>query len=259
MKMTAKAYIEHLGQTGLRIRVDDIEILVDPYLSNSVEELDAPDLARKIPTPYKPEELTNITWILITHDHIDHCDPQTLPIIADVNPKAKFIGPLSVRMALIKWGIHRNRIIAASNNSMKLSKYLEVKAIPAAHPKIQIDKYGQPYNVGYIFKRHDQSLYLAGDTSICEELIKALRRETPISTALLPVNEDNFFRRRRGIIGNMSIREAYLLAEEIGLANVAPVHWDMFEENGVTPEEIISVYRSREWGFKLIKPEEIVL
>ena len=47
MKMTAKAYIEHLGQTGLRIRVDDIEILVDPYLSNSVEELDAPDLAEK--------------------------------------------------------------------------------------------------------------------------------------------------------------------------------------------------------------------
>ena len=40
-----------------------------------LEELDAPDLIRQIKIPYSPEELTNIDWVLITHDHIDHCDP----------------------------------------------------------------------------------------------------------------------------------------------------------------------------------------
>ena len=57
------------------LKLNGLNILIDPYLSNSVEELDSPDLIRQIKIPYYPEELTNIDWVLITHDHIDHCDP----------------------------------------------------------------------------------------------------------------------------------------------------------------------------------------
>ena len=98
--------IEHLGQSGLKINYKNQCILIDPYLSNSVEILDSPDLIRQIPIAYNPKDLVNVDWILITHEHIDHCDPHTIPILAEVNPKAKFVGPLNVRNKLKQWNIN---------------------------------------------------------------------------------------------------------------------------------------------------------
>ena len=96
------------------------------------------------------------------------------------------------------------------------------------------------------------TIYSAGDTSLCEEIITQLRKLPIINLGLLPVNEDNFFRRRRGIIGNMSIREAFGLADEIGIEKVLPMHWDLFDANGALKEEIESIYKGYNWKFKLI-------
>ena len=96
MISTSKIQLEHLGQTGLRIDVGDLTVLVDPYLSHSVQELDSPDLVRQVPISYKPNELTGVDWVLITHEHMDHCDPHTLPILAKASSNARFMGPLAL-------------------------------------------------------------------------------------------------------------------------------------------------------------------
>lgn len=251
--------IEHLGQSGLRIDGDQFTILVDPYLSHSVQELESQQVKRKVPIPYLPHDLTMIDWVLVTHNHLDHCDPHTLPIIARVSPKACFIGPLSVRTQLEAWGIERQRIFASTLSEFELGNKLKVQAVPAAHPKLCLDFNQEPHSVGYFFKGVKHNLYLAGDTSVCDELLVHLKNLDPIDYALLPVNEDNYFRRRQGIIGNMSIREAFELAAEVGVKNVAPVHWDMFEVNSVDLTEIKSVYSAYDWPFKLIEPREVKL
>lgn len=252
MSTLNKARIEHLGQTGLRIDIGDLTVLVDPYLSNSVQELEAPDLVRQVPIPYQPEELTSVDWVLITHDHMDHCDPHTLPALAQASPQARFVGPLAVRRQLEQWGIAQERILATPVAELDLGEELTVQAMPAAHPKIRLDQNGQLLAVGYLFRLHDKKLYLAGDTAVCDELLAALKLAAPIDTALLPVNEDNFFRRRMGIVGNMSIREAFGLAAEVGIEQVVPVHWDMFAVNSTSPKEIEAVYESSSWPFELI-------
>jgi L-ascorbate metabolism protein UlaG (beta-lactamase superfamily) len=252
MSTATRARMEHLGQTGLRIHLDDLTVLVDPYLSHSVQELDAADLVRQVPIPYQPEELTTVDWVLITHEHMDHCDPHTLPALAQASPQARFMGPLAVRRQLEQWGISAERIMPSPPEELDLGVGLSVQAIPAAHPRIRVDHDGQPQAVGYLFKHDGRSLYLAGDTSVCDELLEALKGAGPIDTALLPVNEDNYFRRRRGIVGNMTIREAFGLAAEVGIQRVVPVHWDMFAVNSASPEEIKAVYKVDAWPFELI-------
>src|SRR3546814_20389114 len=79
-----------LGQSGCRLGFPGCTIYVDPYLSNSVQELDAPDLARLTPIPLQPGQVDDADWVLITHDHIDHCDPHTLPALAEASPTASF-------------------------------------------------------------------------------------------------------------------------------------------------------------------------
>ncbi len=245
--------IEYLGQSGLKINYKNQCILIDPYLSDSVESLDSPDLIRQVPIPYKPEELLNINWILITHEHIDHCDPFTIPVLAKFNPNAKFIGPLNVRNQLKKWNIKNSRIINLKDIQINLFDKLDLLPVPSAHPKLEIASDGYPKNVGWLISNEKNRIYIAGDTKVNQEIINFLKKLPRIDYAILPVNEDNFFRRKRGIIGNMTLREAFQLTDELKIKKLFPVHWDMFKINSTLPEEIDLVYHSYEWNFKLIK------
>ncbi|MFV1998667.1 MAG: MBL fold metallo-hydrolase [Acidiferrobacterales bacterium] len=252
--------LQLLGQSGCRIENGSSVIYMDPYLSNSVQELDSPDLERLIPIPVKPEEIIDADWILVTHDHIDHCDPHTLPTIANVSPGCRFVGPTPVLDKLLEWGIPAQRCQAASENWSEIDHTTRIKAVPAAHPDIKRDEKGNLLTVGYVMEIDGKRIYLAGDTSITEQLIDSLMSLRPITTALLPVNEHNFYRGRRGIIGNMSVRDAFLLADEIGIETVIPVHWDMFAVNSVSPDEIRAIYQQIKPSFDLqMQPTSIVL
>jgi L-ascorbate metabolism protein UlaG (beta-lactamase superfamily)/glycosyltransferase involved in cell wall biosynthesis len=257
---TPRIAVQLLGQSGCCLGFGQTIIYVDPYLSNSVQELDAPDLERLQPPPFPPESVTDATWVLLTHAHLDHCDPHTLPKIAQASPKATFIAPVSVQNLLDNWGIAPSRVELALEEWWPLSDGIEIKAVPAAHPNIERDDQGRLQAVGYLLRIKNQCIYLAGDTSVCSELLDTLHAESPIHTGIVPVNESNFFLTRRGIIGNMTLREAMLLGQEISLKQLIPVHWDMFACNSVSSEEITLIYKQLNPKFRLVlKPTAITL
>ena len=65
-----------LGQAGLLFDLDGVRVMVDPYLSNSVERLEPKNYRRQpIDESFfdiKPDIL------VLTHNHLDHTDPETL-------------------------------------------------------------------------------------------------------------------------------------------------------------------------------------
>ncbi|MGY0797602.1 MBL fold metallo-hydrolase [Lysobacter sp. A286] len=249
-----------LGQSGCRLAFPGCMVYLDPYLSNSVQELDAPDLARLLPIPCPPEQITDADWVLITHEHIDHCDPHTLPQLAAASPAACFMGPAPVLQLLEQWGVSKDRLRLATETWSELADGLKVHAVAAAHPRIERNEFGQLRHVGFVIEYRAKRLYLAGDTSVTQELIDQLDTLRSISTAFLPVNEHNFFRGRRGIIGNMSVREAFQMADELGFQHVVPVHWDMFAANAVSVDEIRAVYAQMQPNFLLhVQPDNIPL
>jgi L-ascorbate 6-phosphate lactonase len=248
-----------LGQVGYRFQFGRTVVYVDPYLSDYVERVEGPELRRMIPAPYAPETVRDADWVLITHAHIDHCDPLTAVPIAKASPQCRFLGPEPVLAVLRKQGIERSRLRPASEAEwLSLGEDLRVISVPAAHPLITREGDACAHCVGYVIECGGRRIYHAGDTSVAEELLAALKRLVPIEVAFLPVNERNFFRDRRGIIGNMSIREAFALAEEIGVGTVVPVHWDMFAPNCVPREEIELAYRLLKPAFEMkIYPAEL--
>ena len=119
---------------------------------------------------------------------------------------------------------------------------ISVQAVPAAHPNIETIGPGLSRFVGYVIEYKGYRIYHAGDTCVHRELIQRLQSFSGIDLAFIPVNEKNFYRDERGIIGNMSIRDAFDFASDIGVRNFVPVHWDMFELNKVYREEIELLY-----------------
>ena len=254
-----KIAVQLLGQSGVRFDTGDCVIYIDPYLSHSVEEIEGAGLKRLAPIWKDPNEIRDANYVLITHEHLDHCDPKTLPKIAEAARLAKFIGPQPVLELLSSWDVTPDRLIETSESKwQKLSDSVKVLATPSAHPTIDRDEFGRPRFIGYLLEIYSKRILHTGDTSLTQDVLDALKRNLPIHTAFLPVNERNFFRDKRGIIGNMSIREAFGLAEELDVKQVIPVHWDMFAVNEVTPEEIHAVYRRMSPNFSLLMRPEII-
>ena len=68
--------VEWIGQAGLLIDTDRFKIIADPYLSDSVSKIN-PKNFRRVPADEKFfDEEPDL--ILITHEHMDHLDPETL-------------------------------------------------------------------------------------------------------------------------------------------------------------------------------------
>lgn len=236
--------LSHLGQSGFLIEIGGDAIYVDPYLSDSVERADGPEMRRLRPAPVSPQQVTRADFVLITHAHLDHCDPDTLRPIARQCPRCRFVGPAEVMGVLeSQIGVEPARTILAHGTPVEFPSGAVVYSVPAAHRELEFDELGRPRCVGFVIEMQGRRLYHSGDCSVHPDVTAAVRRFGPINTALLPVNECNYYRDRRGIIGNMSIREAFAFAEEIGAERVVPMHYDMFGPNCVYEDEIAAVYR----------------
>ena len=80
-KFKEKLYVGFLGQSGYLIKTEKTTVLIDPYLSDYIENTDGSNdskMKRNFPPPIRPEELQGIDAVLCTHTHLDHMDPWTL-------------------------------------------------------------------------------------------------------------------------------------------------------------------------------------
>ena len=80
-----------LGQAGFAFRTAaGKRIFLDPYLSDSCERLFG---FKRLSLPaLRPEEV-EADWVILTHEHADHLDPDAIPVIARNNPNCRFAIP----------------------------------------------------------------------------------------------------------------------------------------------------------------------
>ena len=167
-----------------------------------------------------------------------------------------FIGPQAVCVKLSKYGIHRDRLICVQKTSLNLTDHIKLHIVPSAHPEIKASDDGKGWqSVGYVIEFMGNRLYHAGDTSLREGVIDSVKFIGEIDIAMIPVNEQNYIRDKQGIIGNMTIREAFYLGEQLGVKTFIPTHWDMFEQNQVFKEEIELLYKLLSPSFELLFKE----
>lgn len=226
-----------LGQAGFLFETATSRVLLDPYLSDSVADRYGPHLHRRTPCPLSDAELRGIDWVLLTHAHLDHCDPASIERVCTASPGVRFLASAPTRAILAGCGVPLAQVTGASAAWVSLGAEFSVHPVPAAHPAVLPDGDGAWECLGFVLKGPGTCWYHAGDTSPDEEIVRAVRAHGP-TLGFLPVNERNYYRDRADILGNMSVREAFAFAEELGLGTVVPIHWDLFAPNSTLPEEI---------------------
>ena len=121
-----------LGQMGVAIKGPDALIVIDPCLSDIVRESFGDWWARAYPPPLQAQELGDVDYFLISHEHLDHLDPTTLAPAAQAAPLAQFIAPGWCREPLTQLGVAAERIVVPRALEAMQVGSMQLTAVPGA-------------------------------------------------------------------------------------------------------------------------------
>lgn len=196
-----------LGQSGYVLKSGNTEIIIDPYLSDSVNRVAG--RPRTLPIPTNPKDI-RCDAVICTHNHLDHLDPDT---VSEIPPNQYYITTNEGAAELKRLG-RENAAVLNVGDSIKTGDF-ELTAVFADHT---VEAFG------LIVKAEGKTLYLSGDTLFNEKLF-----------AIADYKPDYTFICINGRLGNMNVKEALMTAEKIGAAVNIPNHYDMFESNSEDP------------------------
>ena len=229
----------YLGQEGFLFKYRNTHILIDPYLSDYVDKnccTDSVTWIRNYPAPMKAEELDFIDYVLCTHTHYDHSDPDTLSKLAIANPNAVFIVPAFAVDIISSYGIAGDKIIGAVSNTAITCKECTIVPLPSAHEELHRDENGNYMELGYKILFDDISLYHGGDCCLYNGLSDFLKN---MDIMMVPINGRSYYKLKDDIIGNMTIEEAVILAKECHANLLIPMHYDLYNINCVNPAHFV--------------------
>lgn len=217
--------ITWLGQAGLMFETDNKIIMVDPYLSDSVVKIN-PKNWRRVAVDesflyIKPD------IIVLTHDHIDHTDPDTLKhYIGETGNVLVLASGNAWNIIRANFGEHRNNnYVMFDRGTVWTEGNVRFTAVRAEHSDDRA--------IGFILEAEGKKYYITGDTLYNEDIFDDLPQN--IDYVFLPVN---------GLGNNMNMADGKRFCEKIGAVAV-PMHCGLFDsfdlhdfgyENKIVPE-----------------------
>jgi L-ascorbate 6-phosphate lactonase len=244
-----------LGQAGFLIETGGARLLVDPFFSEHE--------GRTFPPPPIDVFGARIDRVLVTHEHLDHLDPDSLRDIAVRSPGVSVIAPEPLReqvkgvpFAGVRPG---DRVDLPGGVAVRV-----VRAVHAVHPSDGYSEGGDPPRfVGYVIETDGVAIYHGGDT-IADDRVLAGLDGVRVDVALLPINGRGFFREQEDLAGNLDARDAVALAAHCGASILVPLHWDLMAGNteragaaadaaaeAGAPVHVLTLSRERPWAVTL--------
>ncbi len=124
--------ITWVGHSSLLIEIDGTRILTDPVWSERASFSSHIGPKRFFEPPLRLNELPALDAVLISHDHYDHLDENTIRHFAGT--KMQFFCSLGVSQHLEKWGINNSYVTEVDwGDSVMIGKDCVLTATPARH------------------------------------------------------------------------------------------------------------------------------
>lgn len=179
-----------MGHSSYFIQLDGKKILVDPVLSGYASPFSFTTKAFKGTDLYKPEDIPNLDYLVITHDHWDHLDYETVPKLF---PRTKkIITGLGTGEHLEFWGYNPKNLIELDwFESSDLGNGFKVTAEPARHFSGRGLKRDQAIWASFVFESPSQKIYIGGDSGYDTHFKKIGEKYGSIDLAILETGQYN--------------------------------------------------------------------
>lgn len=218
-----KPTIVWFGHSSYLIKSKHINILVDPVFSGNASPISL--FAKAFPgtDTYAVEDFPPIDMLILTHDHYDHLDYQT---IGKIDAKVKKIyTSLGVGAHLEHWGISPDKITEFDWwESHKIADDIEMTATPARHFSGRSFTRGKTLWSSFVLKIHGYNIFVGGDSGYDSSFAKIGEKYGPFDIAMLETGQYG----AEWPYIHMLPEETVMAAKALKAKVLLPVHWGKF-------------------------------
>jgi L-ascorbate metabolism protein UlaG (beta-lactamase superfamily) len=211
------------GHSSYYMQVDGLKILVDPVFSGNASPVPGTTTAFEGTNTYGVDDLPEIDYLLISHDHYDHLD---YPTIKELRGKVKkVICGLGVGAYFEQWG-HKPEIISEHdwNETVMIGKGIKIHTLTARHFSGRKLKRNTTLWMAYLLETPRQKIFIGGDGGYDTHFAEIGKRFGTIDLAILENGQYNAAWHAIHCLPDEVVRAA----KDLNAARVMPVHSGKF-------------------------------
>lgn len=241
-----------LGHSTLLIETDGKRFLTDPVWYNRVSPFSFLGPKRFFQNPLPLQKLPKIDAVLLSHDHYDHLDKQTLLHLTQ--QKVPVITMLRVGQRLIKWGVPKEQVTELDWWQTKdLGNGFNITATPSRHfsGRWVNDRFTTLWGA-FAIKSPTHNIFFGADSGYYNGFATIAERLGPFDIAMLEIGAYN----EEWEAIHMGPENAVQAAIDLGKPLLMPIHWGTFNLAMHTWKEPVErlVTEANKRGVKLVLP-----
>jgi len=228
----ATLQVTWVGHASLLVQMDGYNVLTDPVFSSRCAPTQFAGPKRYRPPAFEVEDLRRekipVDAILISHNHYDHLDYQSVVDLTGAFPEATFVVPLGLQSWFERHISKKLSIVELDwDECFSPSPKIHITAVPMCHwsNRLGWDR-DKSLWCGFVIKGETQKFLFPGDTGWFDGLHEIGRRHGPIDMAALPIGayEPPVLMRA----SHTNPEEAVEMMNAVGAKQAVPIHWGTF-------------------------------
>jgi N-acyl-phosphatidylethanolamine-hydrolysing phospholipase D len=223
-----------IGHATLLVQMDHVTFLTDPIWSERASPVDFAGPERLQPPGVALDALPPIDFVLVSHNHYDHLDEETLGELARRNPQTRFIVPLENAHTLRDAGV-RNVVELDWGQSVRVAG-VEIVCLPTQHWSARGPFDGRvALWSSYAVVGPEHRFYFAGDTGYFDGFARVGAHLGPFDLAAVPIGA--YLPVEMMQHHHMNPEEAVRAGLDLRARNLVPMHYGTFDLSDEPPDE----------------------
>lgn len=211
------------GHSSYFLQIHGKKILIDPVLSESASPVKGYYKSYKGSNVYDAEDIPDIDYLLISHDHYDHLDYDT---IKQLKPKIKkVVTTLGVGSHFRYWGYNQDVIVEKDwYETEVLGEGIEIIVTPARHNSGRSLKSNKTLWGSFVVKTPNIKVFYSGDSGYGNHFKDIGNTYGPFDLAIMECGQYSKYWRHQHMIPEEVVRASMDLKAE----KLMPGHWCRF-------------------------------
>jgi L-ascorbate metabolism protein UlaG (beta-lactamase superfamily) len=210
------------GHSSYFMQLDGNKILVDPVLTGHASPVKFTTKSFKGTDVYTPDDIPTIDFLLITHDHYDHLDYET---IIKLKPKIRtVVTGLGVGAHFRRWGFEEKIIFENDwNQEIKFDQLL-FSTTPARHFSGRSFRRNTSLWLSFVVTTQTKKIFVGGDSGYDSHFKTIGEKFGPFDLVILENGQYNQYWK----FIHMMPTEVVQAAKDLKAKKLLPVHWGKF-------------------------------
>jgi len=231
-----------IGHASFLLQLNGINILTDPHLTKRASPLSIAGPARTTPPGLNIENLPVIDIIVISHNHYDHLDRETIQQIIrkQKHNQPRIFVPLKLKKLLKSFGAKNVMELGWWDNTK--FKNITLHSVPVQHWSNRSFNTNKTLWCGWVIETSNFKTFFCGDTGYSNDFLTIQEKFDYMDLSLIPIGAyaPRWFMKDH----HCNVEEAIQIHKDIQSKQSIAMHWGTFQLTDEPMEEPVELLKS---------------